>query len=188
MNKKQKNKLKLGFGGAGLVIAASLLTIGGIRLFKQTANKDAMVLNKLYEVKIDDTYFKEAVRSTKSVSVDSATKKWEILTYTLATTKTEDGKDNNLCFVIENCDNEDIQYFQKNRELNFEGFHITTNDENIKLVEINAHAGDETFKVPLAVQDSVIADSNGDASGYNGYLDHYLNGATIDSFTFYGNK
>ncbi len=82
MKKQQKQKLTLTAGGIGLVVVASLLTIGGIRLFGQTAKKDDKILNKLVHVELDDAFFKYAKRTTNNESG----RNHEIFTYSIPDT------------------------------------------------------------------------------------------------------
>ncbi len=61
MKKKQKQKLGLTAGGVGLAVLASLLTIGGIRLFGgQIAEKNDMLLKELVHIDFDSDFFDNA--------------------------------------------------------------------------------------------------------------------------------
>lgn len=79
MNKKQKKTLNLTLGGVGLVIAASLLTIGGFRLFKQTADKDDVVLKKQLHIELNEKFFKDVKETTEAGTGGN----YQLLTYTV---------------------------------------------------------------------------------------------------------
>ncbi len=72
-NYKKQNKTKNVLGGIGLVLVASALTLGGVKL----TQRNNMYLDLLLKVELNEDFFKDAEKGTETINDD------EYVTYSL---------------------------------------------------------------------------------------------------------